>query len=115
MTNEIREKAFEEPRTVKPIENNPSARVVTGNGKQTGLQFLLVVIALALVLATFASKDSYEVDVVSSPDLIFSTDMTKLGSNGWQPVTCRRASDSSDKMAYECVVSRKHRKFGWGN
>lgn len=46
----------------------------------------------------------YEVFVIG--DAEWGTRALAIGESGWEIVTARRASDSSDNVAYECIAKR---------
>jgi hypothetical protein len=48
----------------------------------------------------------WEYDVVSIGDLEWDSKGLELGSEGWEILTARRASDSSNNFSYECIVKR---------
>jgi len=49
-------------------------------------------------------KWEYAVDAI--PDLDWDTKGKQIGENGWDMVTCRRASDGESNFSYECIFKR---------
>lgn len=51
---------------------------------------------------------AWEYQIESVPDILFDTTMNKLGTEGWELVFARRASDpTTDDFSYECIFKRK--------
>ena len=73
---------------------------------------MLVTIFLGLLGLAVFTHTAYQVHIVSPTDTAFDGDMSRLGRDGWKPVTCRRATGDHDVARYECVVARSYRTFG---
>lgn len=49
----------------------------------------------------------WEYDVVTIGDDEWDSAADKVGSQGWEIVSARRASDARNNFAYECIVKRR--------
>ena len=73
-------------------------------------QLLLLTVLVALVAYSQFKQPrraTFEYDVVSIPDAAWKTQGSDLGADGWDMVSCRRASDEANKFGYECIVKRR--------
>jgi hypothetical protein len=72
---------------------------------------LLGILALLLIntlLGYKARSVAWEYSIESVPDVLFVETMDKLGVEGWELVSARRAKDSeSDNFSYECIFKRQ--------
>lgn len=79
-------------------------------------QFVTLTVLLAVLVALNAlplfkagpigAKPSFEYRVEGIPDVGFDDKMAALGSDGWELVFARRASDGGDTMMYEVILQR---------
>jgi hypothetical protein len=51
----------------------------------------------------------WEYTIIAPSDSAFESVMNEHGSNGWELISTRRASDSDSKMSYECILKRPKR------
>lgn len=68
---------------------------------------LAALVTVALVPNT-TQRPKWDYKIAAPSDLLFETEMSALGSDGWEVVTCRRAvgSDEGRTAAYECIFKR---------
>jgi hypothetical protein len=60
------------------------------------------------LLPNAAPRPTWDYKIAAPSDFLFDTQMSALGSEGWEVVTCRRAmgSDEDRTAAYECIFKR---------
>jgi hypothetical protein len=59
---------------------------------------------------TLGAHPRWEYMIASPSDAAFSTEMSKLGDDGWEMVSARRASDGGEytkKFSYEVILKRR--------
>ena len=71
------------------------------------LSLLLAANVFQLRQLSSAVDLGWEYDVVTIGDSEWDSVADKVGSQGWEIVSARRASDSNDNFAYECIVKRR--------
>lgn len=75
---------------------------------------ILAVIASLMMLSTFTVQETvpkagitkWEYKVDSVKDLEWSSTGNRLGRDGWEIISARRARDSFDNFSYECIMKR---------
>lgn len=68
----------------------------------------LAALVTIAVLPNTTTRATWQYTIAAPSDLLFESEMSALGNNGWELVTCRRAvgSDEDRKAAYECIFKR---------
>ena len=91
-----------------PLEKIPTKQISAKFKQFTNKsEYILLAIFVGLVFSQ-CSKPSYEYTIASPSDYTFEESMDDYGSQGWEAVNCRRASDSdTDAMMYECIMVRE--------
>jgi hypothetical protein len=91
-----------------PLEKIPTEKILSKFKQFTNKsEYILLAIFVGLVFSQ-CSKPSYEYTIASPSDYTFKESMDDYGSQGWEAVNCRRASNSdTDAMMYECIMVRE--------
>lgn len=68
----------------------------------------LSTLALSALVLLALRVPTWDYKIAAPNDVMFDVDMTQLGTDGWEVVTCRRAmgSDLEKTAAYECIFKR---------
>lgn len=97
----------------EPAEQFPTFKAAS-SGIRSGFSALfstaqtgLLTIIMGLVAWSVLWPDRWEYKIDSPDDRGFTQQMDKLGSEGWELVFARRASDSLDRMGYEMIFKRR--------
>lgn len=90
----------------------------------TGCSAILSLVTLMLVfgiradashLSTGPMQERWEYIVVALPDPSFEADAKKLGDEGWEIITARRASNERDEYSYEVIAKRRTSRAATSN
>ena len=70
-------------------------------------QLFAVLLIQALGFLGGMQGHKWEYKIISPGDLVFDETLNKLGDEGWELVTARRAKGSDDEFSYEMILKKK--------
>jgi Domain of unknown function (DUF4177) len=93
------------------LENKAAKVGVESITKAQGTYIIILLLA-ALGMPVFGilrPVQQWEYRIEAPSDTVFLSTIDQYGSEGWELVTVRRASDSNGNMSYECIFKRPKR------
>lgn len=106
------QKAIAKPQP-KQVEDKPWVKKI--KPMSSGQGFIIIVLLILASGFTLFEKikpvEQWEYLIESPSDLMFNYTMDRLGKEGWELVTARRATGGYDDAQYECIFKRPVRIF----